>query len=52
MSFAVALSGPASYETGDAVGILIDPADVHLFSVENGARINALASLSPIPAAS
>jgi sn-glycerol 3-phosphate transport system ATP-binding protein len=52
LSFAVALSGPASYETGDAVGVLIDPTDVHLFSVENGARINALASLPSVPAAS
>ena len=44
LSFAVALSDAATVQTGDAVGIRIDPADVHLFAVDTGRRIDALAS--------
>ncbi|MET4632624.1 sn-glycerol-3-phosphate ABC transporter ATP-binding protein UgpC [Kaistia defluvii] len=51
LSFAVALSGPASFETGDAVGVEIDPADIHLFAADTGKRIDALTS-QPLAAAS
>jgi hypothetical protein len=29
-------------ETGDAVGVQIDPADIHLFAADTGKRIDAL----------
>jgi sn-glycerol 3-phosphate transport system ATP-binding protein len=43
LSFAVAISDPVALATGEAVGIRIDPADVHLFEAENGRRIDLIA---------
>ncbi|HWJ75102.1 MAG TPA: sn-glycerol-3-phosphate ABC transporter ATP-binding protein UgpC [Kaistia sp.] len=41
LSFAVAVTEPVALVPGTAVGIAIDPADIHLFSSETGLRIDA-----------
>ena len=51
VSFAVAISDPVAPGAGEAVGILIDPADVHLFEAEDGRRIDLSAPQSALETA-
>ncbi len=46
LSFAVAVSEPVTLAPGTPVGIAIDGADIHLFSIETGLRIDATPATS------
>jgi len=44
LSFAVAISEPTTLKPGTAIGIAIDPADIHLYSIETGLRLERAAA--------
>ena len=46
LSFAVAFSEPTKLRPGETVGILVDPASVHLYSIETGVRLDRTAAAS------